>query len=250
MTMMEDFGAFESAIADAEMKLQRLDEDSKVVAENLSRFAESFAHPMKASRSQSHEDRILGRLFREIGVTNRVAVEFGAYDGEYCSNTARLRKQGWTCVLFDAIARSPLVQEVRITSDNVNMVFEQAGVPQRFDLLSIDIDGNDFWVWQALTFQPRVVVIEYNPKFTADVSCTVPDDPDRVWDSTDYYGASVRALWRLGRRKGYRLVRATKANLLFVVSNEAQRQMRPEHAPIPRYQKRPDPLERPWQVYR
>lgn len=196
------------------------------------------------------EERALNRLFHQIGVTNRVAVEFGAYDGERASNTVRLRREGWTCFLFDVIARAPIVQEVRITSENINEVFTDAGIPHRFDLLSIDIDGNDLWVWQALTFEPRVVIIEYNPKFTATESWSVPNDPDRVWDSTDYYGASVRALWRLGRRKGYRLVRATKNNLVFVVANEATRQMRPEHAPIPRQWKRPDPQERPWQAYR
>ena len=209
-----------------------------------------LAHPERRKRAQNREDRLLEDVFKQIGVTNRVAVEIGAYDGEYCSNTARFRRAGWTCHLFDAIARGPLVHEVRITTDNINSTLTEHGVPTRFDLLSIDIDGNDLWVWQALTFKPRVVVIEYNPKFGAAESRTVPNDPGRDWDLTDYYGASVRALWRLGKQKGYRLIRATLSNLLFVVKREAPRNLLPEQIAIPRRIKRPDPLARPWVEYR
>jgi hypothetical protein len=195
------------------------------------------------------EARILKRLLSRIGTTNRVAVEFGAKDGVYKSNTAQLRAKGWRTFLFDSEPESDLVQPALITSANINDIFSAYGVPQSFDVLSIDIDGNDLWVWEALTYQPRVVVIEYNPLFDSTLSMTVPNDDARVWDRTNYYGASVRALCRLGRRKGYRLTEFTKSNLIFVQTALATRRLRPSHVPVPRMTKRPDPLQRAWQVY-
>ena len=200
-------------------------------------------------KAQNGEHRIVKRLFSRIGATNRVAVEFGAKDGIYKSNTAHLRQKGWTTILFDRIPEAEDVIEATITAGNINETFAAHGVPQIFDLLSIDIDGNDLWVWQALTFQPRVVIIEYNPTFPADVSLTVPYDESRVWDRTTYYGASVLALCKLGRRKGYRLYHYTKSNLIFVAHGLTSRRLRAHHVPVPRASKRPDPLNRPWQEY-
>jgi hypothetical protein len=200
--------------------------------------------------STSVEERILSRLLRRIGATNRIAVEFGAKDGVYKSNTARLRGKGWRTVLFDSEPESDTVEKALITPENVNEIFAAHDIPQTFDVLSIDIDGNDLWVWEALTYQPRIVIIEYNPSHDSDRSVTVPNDPDRVWDRTNYYGASVLALCRLGRRKGYRLDAFTKSNLVFVVEDLATRRLRPSHVPLPRATKRQDPLNRPWQVYR
>ena len=200
-------------------------------------------------RMFSTEDRILRRLLTRVRPTNRVAVEFGAKDGVYKSNTARLRSKGWQTFLFDSEPEAETVVKALITPENINEVFASHGVPHAFDVLSIDIDGNDLWVWQALAYQPRIVIIEYNPSFAADVSVTVPYDAERVWDHTNYYGASVRALCRLGRRKGYRLHAFTKSNLFFVARDLATRRLNPSHVPAPRLTKRQDPLERPWQVY-
>ena len=75
------------------------------------------------------------------------------------------------------------------------------------DLLSIDIDYNDYWIWKAVTaVSPRVVVIEYNATLRPPMSLVVPYDPACMWDGTNYFGASLEALVRLGRDKGYRVV--------------------------------------------
>jgi hypothetical protein len=90
-------------------------------------------------------------------------------------------------------------------------------------LLSIDIDGNDYWTWEAITVvNPTIVVIEYNARFGASRSVTVPYRADfvrsRAHYSMIYYGASLTALWALGRRKGYSLVGCNSAgnNAFFV----------------------------------
>jgi hypothetical protein len=200
--------------------------------------------------AQSGEDKIVSRIFREIGVTNEWAVEFGAADGVRKSNTKYFRDKGWSSRLFDVEPLDESVQQADITAENVNAVFFTAGVPRAFDLLSIDIDGNDLWVWQALTgFVPRVVIIEYNPKWSANKSRTVPYDPSRRWDQTDYYGASVLALCRLGAKKGYDLVASTRSNLIFVQAGLLPA-INPSEVRRPTKNKRLDPQGRKWVLYR
>lgn len=198
--------------------------------------------------AQDREDKILARIFRQIGVTNSVAVEFGAADGRRKSNTAYFRDHGWTVSLFDVEPLDPLVQCADINAENVNAIFFEAGIPSAFDLLSIDIDGNDLWVWKALTFQPRVVVIEYNPRWGPFQSRTVAYDPDRRWDGTNYYGASVLALTRLGAEKGYDLICGTRSNLIFVQTGLID-PIRPSKVRRTAKFKRPDPAKRKWETY-
>ncbi len=200
-------------------------------------------------RAQNGEDTIVQRLLAQIGPTNRIAVEFGAKDGRYKSNTARLRAKGWRVVLFDSQPEADIVIPAVIAPDNINEIFAAHGVPETFDVLSIDIDGNDLWVWEALRSRPRIVIIEYNASFPSNVSLTVTYDPARVWDGSNYYGASVLALCRLGRRKGYALYAYTKSNLIFVARGLTARRLLPSHVSVPRRSKREDLLHRDWQVY-
>ncbi|MCA1690680.1 MAG: hypothetical protein LC733_00205 [Actinobacteria bacterium] len=125
--------------------------------------------------SQNGEDGVLAEIFRRIGTTNRYFVEFGIGNGS----------EGNSVFLADVLGWSGLF----------------------FDLLSIDIDGNDYWVWEALeAFRPRVVVIEYNGLLKNNACLVQPYDPDWAWDGTEFYGASLGALRSLGRKKGYVLV--------------------------------------------
>jgi len=167
--------------------------------------------------SQFEEDAILDRLFTRIGVTNTVAVECGARDGIGKSNTHQFRARGWTCVLLDSHPQAPVVQKAFLTAENIQQTFRAQQVPATFDLLSIDVDGNDFYLWKALTdFRPRVVVIEYNSRFAPSERVVMAYSPTHRWDGTDYYGASAAALVALGREGGYSLVDYTRANLVFV----------------------------------
>jgi hypothetical protein len=199
--------------------------------------------------AQSGEDKIAAGLFAQIGTINQVAVEFGALDGWHSSNTAHFREAGWTTHLWDSGPLDPMVAKAVITAENVNELFASAGVPDEFDLLSIDIDGNDLWVWKALDYQPRVVIIEYNPYWGPKKSRTVPYDAARQWDGSVYYGASAGALLRLAKQKGYVPVAATKSNLVFVRKGLLPVAEVPD-IPAPRKFKRPDPAERKWVIYR
>lgn len=172
--------------------------------------------------SQNDEDGIIEEIFRRIGVVRREFVEFGCGDGIE-NNTLYLLSAGWRGVWLDgdaaniaaALARREAadaedrltVREVMVTAENINEVLPAAGVHPEPDLMSIDIDGNDYWVWSALNVvNSRVVVIEYNATFRPPHRIVQRYDPGRRWDGTNYFGASLKALEELAARKGYALV--------------------------------------------
>ncbi len=208
--------------------------------------------------SQGGEDGVLARLYECIGTTNKYFVEFGAWDGCHFSNTANLRlNHGWTGLLMEGSDRAAegLVRREFVDAENVNSLFSKYRVPERFDLLSIDIDGNDYWVWKAIEgCVARVVVVEYNLLFGNDVAKTIRYRPDHVWDETTYHGASLAALRRLGHDKGYALVYTDSwvPNAFFVHRTELPDDF--EELPIEEisrgvwYQEPPDSRHRDWVV--
>jgi hypothetical protein len=208
--------------------------------------------------SQCGEDGVIARIFEVIGTTNRTFVEFGAWDGQHWSNTANLRlHHGWSGLLMEGSDRADgeLVRRERVTAENVNRLFARYAVPERFDLLVIDIDGNDYWVWKAIRgFTPRVVVVEYNIHFATHLARTMPYDPDHEWDETLYHGASLAALRKLGHEKGYALVHAEgwAPNAFFVHRDALPAGFveRPIEAVTPwnRFAETPAVGGRPWQA--
>lgn len=158
--------------------------------------------------SQAGQDGVIEHIFSVIGTTNKYFVEFGTVDGMHISNTANLRlKKGWSGLLMDADPTVSTVKQEFITAENIEFLFHRYDVPLDFDYLSIDIDGNDWWVWKAIErFSPRVVSIEFNSNFPADVSVTITYNRSHRWDGTKYFGASLFALTKLAWAKGYQLV--------------------------------------------
>lgn len=171
--------------------------------------------------SQNGEDGILLALFRRIGTGPKFVVEFGVEDGREC-NTRYLRERlGWNGLLMDPAPNNPaFIKKELVTAENINALFEKYKVPTDLDLLSIDVDGNDYWIWKAIDprYQPRVVVMEYNAKVPPTESKTIAYDPAFRWDGSDYFGASLLALNRLAESKGYTLVgcESRGANAFFV----------------------------------
>ena len=166
--------------------------------------------------SQLGQDGILEKIFEIIGTTNKVCIEFGAWDGKFLSNTWNLiENKGWHGVLIEG--NSAKFSEIsgnhpsgRVTAYNTRVNLSGANsidnILQTYgelapDLMSIDIDGNDWHVWSSMDLlKPRVVLIEFNQ--------TIPNDVYFVQDPefTINQGASLLALIELGRRKGYQLV--------------------------------------------
>ena len=173
--------------------------------------------------SQNGEDGILDAIFAKIGAGTRRFVEFGVEDGDECITRYLAECRGWSGLLMDGGYDDPRrnLHRERITAENVVALFHKYGVPPAFDLLSIDIDGNDYWVWTAVAavWRPRVVVIEYNASEGPHASTAIAYDPDFQWTETDYFGASLQALVKLGASHGYTLVACDSrgVNAFFVI---------------------------------
>jgi len=182
-------------------------------------------------RSQNEEDGLLLALFKRIGMTDRRCVEIGC--GVNGGNSGFLVQEcGWSGLMVDADRRkiatiterfaghAVIANKHRITVENINGVLQMHGFTGEVDFLSIDIDGNDYWIWEALTAcSPRVVALEYNWLFGPERAVTVPYDPQfRLSESATraYRGASLAALTQLSQRKGYRLVASERVNAFFV----------------------------------
>ena len=170
--------------------------------------------------SQNAEDGMIHEIFRRIGAGKRIFAEIGISDGTE-NNTAFLLSQGWTGFWVDGdktflrmLGTRPDLQGdcVKsavsfVTKENVAELFTQLGVPEEFDLLSLDIDQNTYYVWEALgMYRPRVVVVEYNALLPPDIDWKVHYESNRVWNGTSNFGASLKAFEVLGRQLGYELV--------------------------------------------
>lgn len=173
--------------------------------------------------SQNDEDGIIHEIFNRIGTTNKLFVEFGVQDGLEC-NCHFLLFNGWQGLWIDGDTENfkrlqnffsaPLSSKqltainAFITTDNINKLIGEDGKTNgEIDLLSIDIDGNDYWIWEKITcIKPRVVVIEYNAKFPPPCEWIMEYNPNHIWDGSDKQGASLKSLEILGSRLGYNLV--------------------------------------------
>lgn len=201
--------------------------------------------------SQWGEDGLIQHLVNEVPIARRVFVEFGVEDYQESNTRFLLVNDGWSGLVMDGgdenirrIRRDALfwqhnlkARRAFVTRENIDALLAEEGIAGDIGLLSIDIDGNDYWVWEALSAaSPAVVVIEYNARFGALRAVTVPYDANFVRSkahySMIYYGASLRALWRLGQRKNYALVGCNAAgNNAFFVRKDLLPASLPERTP-------------------
>jgi hypothetical protein len=172
--------------------------------------------------SQGPEDGVIAEIFRRIGPRDRFFVEIGAGDGR--ENTTRLLLTlGWSGIWVEgnpascaairegfaaplAAGRLKLI-EAMVTAENVEALLREAGAPERFDYLGIDLDMNTYHVWKALSAHaPRAACVEYNASIPAPYEFVVPYDPAGIWDGSNWYGAGLKSLELLGSEKGMALV--------------------------------------------
>lgn len=175
--------------------------------------------------SQFEEDGILLYVFSLITPINRTCVEICAGDGRECNTTNLIVNHGWWGHLFDGNPENvhsgreffresadtflypPRFSHAWITAENVNTVIERSGARGPIDLLSLDIDGMDYWVWKAISvIDPQVVICETHNPIPATEALTVPYDANFVFQSENHRGASLAAMCKLGNQKGYRLI--------------------------------------------
>lgn len=170
--------------------------------------------------SQGDEDGIIEEICRRLQIVEGRFVEIGVENGLEC-NSLYLIHKGWRGgwiegnaghapaieAKFGAILQTRLrVSLGMVTPENIDRLLREVGGDDDLDLLSIDIDGADIYLLEALTLRPKIIVIEYNAKFPGNLDKQAVYDPERVWKGTDYMGASVKAIARAAAAKGYRLV--------------------------------------------
>jgi len=175
--------------------------------------------------SQFEEDGILLYIFSMIPPINRTCVEICAGNGRECNTANLIINHGWWGHLFDGSEQNvkdgeaffsqnkdtflypPRLSKAWITAENVNDQIAESGARGPIDLLSLDIDGMDYWVWKAITvIEPQVVVCETHNPIPPDRALTVPYDSAFIFESENYRGASLAAMCKVGREKGYRLI--------------------------------------------
>jgi FkbM family methyltransferase len=182
-------------------------------------------------RSQNGEDGVIAEMVSRIGTGSRTFVEFGIENGSEGNCIFLADWCHWRGLFIEAdpemfirlrskYESTGTVQTLhsRVTPDNINELLRGAALPYDLDVMSIDIDGDDYWVWSAITqMAPRVVVIEYNASFRRHEHLVQPRDHGE-WDRTNAFGASIGALEDLGRTLGYHLVHTELAgvNAFFV----------------------------------
>jgi len=170
--------------------------------------------------SESGEDGVLFKLFELFGTTNKFFVEFGAENGTQCNTRALREFRGFNGVLFDMDYENKSINLFKhtITSENVVGLFETYNVPKEFDLLSVDIDSHDFYVLEEIlkNYAPRVFVCEYNATHLPHKDKVVLKEANTF--NGNYFGASILAFYKLGKKYNYSLVYANNkgVNLFFV----------------------------------
>ena len=190
--------------------------------------------------SQWGEDGILQFLLAHVPVPNEVFVEFGVQDYTESNTRFLLMNNLWSGLIMDgsedymaAVRKSTLgwrhtlhARAVWVTAENVNELISSTGIGGDIGILSVDIDGVDYWVWKAITVvQPRIVIAEYNSLFGPTAKVTPPYAADyeraKAHYSHVFYGPSLAAVEHLGKEKGYTLVGTNSAgNNAFLVRTD------------------------------
>lgn len=191
----------------------------------LTRFEDSIY-------SQNGEDGVLFEIFHRMGISRGVFVEIGAWAGQ-ANCLALAHYAAWSGAFIDGDADQARkmsavfgnnsrvgVLHSFVTPSNVNDLVQEYSADHGLDLISIDVDGAEYWIWQALEVRPKVVVVEYNATLPIDSTLVQPPSAG-AWDFSDYGGASLGALMGLATAKGYSLVHCESAGVnAFFVRND------------------------------
>ena len=224
--------------------VRKLDELQQAVGRIELRLSATAERPKQDLReyefkvfSEWGEDGIVQYLIRNVQLPRQIFVEFGVENYTEANTRFLLEHNNWSGLVIEARREQvSAIQKQRIysryelkalsafvTRENINDLLRNGGIEGDIGLLSIDIDGNDYWVWEAIDcISPRIVICEYDSILGPERPVVSPYDPaflkTRAHYSFLYGGASLAALELLGRRKGYTLVGSNSAgsNAFFV----------------------------------
>ena len=214
-------------------RIRNIEEQNKRIQEALGRIESRQLQSLEASQfaasefrvsSQWGEDGILQHLLRHVPISRKVFVEFGVENYTESNTRFLMTNNQWSGLVIDGsvnniefIKRDNIywrhdLKAVQgfITKENINDLLRSNGITGEIGLLSVDIDGNDYWVWDAIdVITPSFVVVEYNSRFGPDRAVTIPYQSDfrRAYAPGRgiYYGASLAALTNVGRKRATHL---------------------------------------------
>jgi FkbM family methyltransferase len=175
--------------------------------------------------SQNGEDGITLEIINRLNIKNGFYVEFGTQNAEECNTRILREKYNWNGLLMDGSYENNNINLKKefITRENIINLFVKYDVPNKFDLLSIDIDFNDFYVLHKIlqNYQIDIIILEYNAYFYEDEDAIIKYDPTGSWDGSNYFGASLLSYYKLLNKFGYVLIYTEKKGVnAFFVKNE------------------------------
>jgi len=212
-----------------------------IISENNKKKNESNISSYEFSIfSQWGDDGIIDYLINNLDIKNKSFIEFGVQDYTECNTKFLLMNKNWKGLIIDEAEN--LINKIKnsdiywrfdltaiksfITKNNINNIFKENNFVGHVGLLSIDIDGNDYWIWDSINcVDPEIVIIEYNSRLGFEKAITIPYREDferkRAHYSNIYYGASLKALINLGKKKNYIFIGCNSAgnNAYFIKSN-------------------------------
>lgn len=175
--------------------------------------------------SQCYEESYIEKIFEKLNIDLKSAyiVEIGAWDGFHLSNTRYFIENGANALLIDGNNHGNSdVREHFITVENVNEILESYKVPTKFDLLCIDIDGNDIYVINQILkkFKPSIILAEFNPIFEKGVNRAIRYNKSHIWGENDFYGFSFTAGEIMAKDNGYSVIFQNDSLNMYFVENE------------------------------
>ena len=205
-----------------------------LIGNNISRFYKdkkisSLSEVEFQIFSQYGDDGIIQWLIQNLPIKHKTFIEFGVENYTESNTRFLLINNYWSGLVIDGsisnieyIKSDPIslyfdLQAIHafITIENINELILKARFHQEVGLLSIDVDGNDYWIWKAIeVINPIIVIVEYNSTLGYSKSYTIPYQPDFVRGESypmDYWGASLKALTELGNEKGYKFIGCNSA---------------------------------------
>ena len=212
-----------------------------IISENNKKKNESNISSYEFSIfSQWGDDGIIDYLINNLDIKNKSFIEFGVQDYTECNTKFLLMNKNWKGLIIDEAEN--LINKIKnsdiywrfdltatksfITKNNINNIFKDNNFVGPIGLLSIDIDGNDYWIWDSINcVDPEIVIIEYNSRLGFEKAITIPYREDferkKAHYSNIYYGASLKALINLGKKKNYIFIGCNSAgnNAYFIKSN-------------------------------
>jgi hypothetical protein len=198
--------------------------------------------------SQFGDDGIIQYLTSNLNLEHKTFIEFGVEDYLESNTRFLLQKDNWSGFVMDASEAN--ISRLRgssffwkydlnakaafVSVENINeLIFEATSYWPGVDLLHIDIDGNDYWIWDKIEIFPSIVIVEYNSTFGIDRPITIPYDPafyrTKAHYSNLYWGASLKALHDLASHRGYEFIGCNSAgnNAYFVRKDLINDRVRP-----------------------